>query len=214
MKGIGVIVVDVQGDFTELKDGSLAVGGTDQNYLYAVDKATRIFKERGYKIFATQDWHPENHISFYTNSPGRQPFELIEINGRSQVLWPPHCVQGSGNADLLLDEKLFDDIVQKGTDPNYDSYSGFQDDGGKKTRLDKILKSFDIDKLVIFGLATDYCVKATAQDALDNGYKVVVIESFCKGVAPDTTVDALEEMKNQGIIFTSEFDPNLVSSLF
>ena len=212
-KQTGVVVVDMQGDFTQLKSGSLAVEGTGLTYLHDVDKATRIFREKGLKIFATQDWHPADHISFFSNTPGKQPFDTIEINGNRQILWPPHCVQDSENARLLLDENLFEEIVRKGTDPAHDSYSGFQDDGGIETRLDTVLKSAQINTVIVYGLATDFCVKATAMDALDRGYGVVVITSLCKGVAPDSTTEALEQMQDRGIILTEESDPDVIASL-
>ena len=82
---IGVIVVDVQGDFTEWKEGSLAVSGTDEAYVRQVEEVTRKLRDAGFLIFATQDWHPPNHISFYTNHPGKKPFEVIEIEGRKPV---------------------------------------------------------------------------------------------------------------------------------
>jgi len=196
---IGAIVVDVQGDFTTLKKGSLAVNGTDQAYVDAVAKATNDFSREGFLIFGTQDWHPGDHVSFFTNHDGKKPFEAIQIEGRTQVLWPPHCIQGTENARVLVDNNLFLAIVKKGQDSRYDSYSGFQDDGGAKTEMDKILKRNMVRKVVVYGLATDYCVKATAIDADRAGYKVIVVEDLCKGVAPDTTQKALEEMKAQGI---------------
>jgi len=196
---IGVIVVDVQGDFTTLKKGSLAVNGTDQAYVDAVAKATNDFSREGFLIFGTQDWHPGDHVSFFTNHDGKKPFEAIQIEGRTQVLWPPHCIQGTENARILVDNNLFLAIVKKGQDSRYDSYSGFQDDGGAKTEMDKILKRNMVRKVVVYGLATDYCVKATAVDAARAGYKVIVAEDLCKGVAPETTQKALEEMKAQGI---------------
>jgi nicotinamidase/pyrazinamidase len=196
---IGVIVVDVQGDFTTLKNGSLAVNGTDQAYVDAVTKATKDFSREGFLIFGTQDWHPADHVSFVTNHEGKKPFEAIQIEGRTQVLWPPHCIQGTENARVLVDNNLFLAIVKKGQDSRYDSYSGFQDDGGARTEMDKILKRNMVRKVVVYGLATDYCVKATAVDAARAGFKVIVVEDLCRGVAPDTTKKALEEMKAQGI---------------
>jgi len=160
----------------------------------------------GYPIFATQDWHPGDHISFYTNHPGGKAFEVIEIEGRTQVLWPPHCVQGTENAGILVDNNLFLAVVQKGRDTRYDSYSGFMDDGGQKTEMDEILKRKGIQKIVVYGIATDYCVKATALDAADAGYKVLVIEGLCKGVAPETSAKALTEMKEKGIMILKELD--------
>jgi nicotinamidase/pyrazinamidase len=200
----GVIVVDMQGDFTTFKKGSLAVKGTDKAFVDKVTKATETLKKKGLPIFATQDWHPKDHVSFYTNHKGKKPFEVIKINGKTQVLWPPHCIQGTENAKLLLPEELFVAVVKKGKDKRYDSYSGFQDDGGSKTEMNKILKKNGITDLIIYGIATDYCVKATAMDAADAGYKVTVIEGLCKGVAPKTTAKALEEMKKKGITIKKE----------
>jgi len=200
----GVIVVDVQGDFTTLKNGSLACGGTDKAYVDQVEAATRTLSKKGYLIFATQDWHPADHMSFFSNHPGKKPFEAIKIDGRTQVLWPVHCVQGTENARILVDNNLFMAAVKKGKDTKYDSYSGFQDDGGAKTEMDSILKRNGIQKLVVYGIATDYCVKATAIDAVEAGYDVTVIESLCRGVAPETSAKALEEMKDKGITIEKE----------
>jgi len=203
---IGVIVVDVQGDFTTWKNGSLAVNGTDKAFIEKIQKATEILSKDGYPIFGTQDWHPADHISFYTNHPGEKAYDVIKIDGRTQVLWPPHCIQGTENARVLVDNNLFMAIVQKGRDTRYDSYSGFMDDGGAKTEMDQILKRNGIQKLIVYGIATDYCVKATAMDAADAGYKVFVIEGLCKGVTPETSAKALKEMKQKGITILKELD--------
>jgi len=196
---IGVIVVDVQGDFTTLQDGSLAVAGTDKDFVDKVQETTRKLSAKGYPVFATQDWHPADHVSFFTNHSGKNPFDVIEIEGKTQVLWPPHCLQNSENARILIDNSLFTAIVKKGKDPRYDSYSGFQDDGGAKTEMNEILQKNGIKELIVYGIATDYCVKATAIDAVEAGYKVTVIEGLSKGVAPESTAKALEEMKARGI---------------
>jgi nicotinamidase/pyrazinamidase len=203
---IGVIVVDVQGDFTLWKNGSLAVPGSDEAYVKKVEEATCCLQRAGLVIFGSQDWHPTNHVSFYTNHPGTKPFQAIRIEARTQILWPPHCVQGTENARVLPDNNLFLALVKKGQDPRYDSYSAFQDDGGCKTEMDAILKGNEIGTLVIYGIATDYCVKATALDALANGYHVIVIEDLCRGVAPDTSKKAWEEMKEKGAIVMKELD--------
>ncbi len=195
----GVIVVDLQGDFTKYKNGSLAVEGTDEAYVKAVEEATQKLKASGYPIYATQDWHPKNHASFFTHHPGKKAFDVIKLHGKDQVLWPPHCVQNTPGAEILLEKKLFKAIVKKGMDPQYDSYSGFQDDGGKKTEMDKILRTDGIKKVVLYGIATDYCVRATALDAAAAGYKVIVIKNLSRGVAPDTSQKAINEMKTKGI---------------
>ena len=203
---IGVIVVDIQGDFTKLKNGSLAVDGTDEAYIQAAEEKTKRLKEAGFPIYATQDWHPANHVSFFTNHPGKKAFDMIRVHEKDQVLWPPHCVQKTPGAEILLDKKLFKAVVRKGMDPQYDSYSGFQDDGGRKTDLDQLLKKSGIRKLVVYGIATDYCVRATALDGLAAGYKVVLIRNLCRGVAPDTSQKAIEEMKAKGIVVLDDLD--------
>ena len=203
---IGVNVVDIQGDFTRLKNGSLAVDGTDEAYIKAVEESTKKLKEAGFLIYATQDWHPVNHVSFFTNHPGKKAFDVIRLHQRDQVLWPPHCVQNTPGAEILLDNKLFKAVVKKGMDPQYDSYSGFQDDGGKKTEMNKLLKKDKIKKVVLYGIATDYCVRATALHAAAAGYKVIVIKSLCRGVAPDTSQNAIEEIKAKGIVVLDDLD--------
>jgi nicotinamidase/pyrazinamidase len=201
-----VIVVDVQGDFTTWKNGSLACVETDSVYVQQAEEATRVLNREGYPIFGTQDWHPGDHISFYTNHSGKKPFEMIKINGRNQVLWPPHCVQGTENARVLVDNNLFLAIVKKGKNPKYDSYSGFQDDGGDKTEMDQVLKRNGVRKVVVYGIATDYCVLATAVDAADAGYDVMVIEDLCRFVAPKTSEAALKQMRAKGITVIKSFD--------
>jgi nicotinamidase/pyrazinamidase len=203
---IGVNVVDIQGDFTKLKKGFLAVEGTDEAYVKAVYENTKKLKVAGVPIYATQDWHPVNHASFFTNHKGKKAFEVIKLHGKDQVLWPPHCVQNTPGAEILLDKELFKAIVRKGTDPQYDSYSGFQDDGGKKTNMDALLKQDKINKVIIYGIATDYCVRATSLDAIAAGYKVIVIKNLCRGIAPDTSQKALDEMKSKGVVVFDDLD--------
>lgn len=206
-KETGVIVVDVQADFTELKSGTLAVSGTDAGYIEAVQTATRRLFEHGLPIYFTQDWHPGDHVSFFTNNPGTEPYQQIEIEaGRTQVMWPPHCVQNTPGAEMLIRVEKPAGIVKTGSNPKFDSYSGFVDDGGNQTELASFLQRDGIKNLIIFGLATDYCVKATAIDAVTAGYNVTLIESLCKGVAPETTAQALEEMKAKGVVIQAELD--------
>ena len=193
-----VIVVDIQPDFTQAMQGSLAVEGADQAYIDKAETETRRLKALGYPIYATQDWHPADHISFFSNHDNAKPYDLIEIEGRPQVLWPPHCVQESPGARLLMEDSLFTAIVKKGMDPAFDSYSGFFDDGKKATGLEEILKDAGIKKLIIYGLATDYCVKATVMDAKMLGFEVTLIEDLCRGVAPETTTAALGRDESGG----------------
>lgn len=203
MAAKAVIVVDLQGDFTTWKNGALAVPGTDRGYIDSVRRATEALKRRGLAVFATQDWHPVDHVSFYTNHPGSKPFDVIRLEHRSQVLWPPHCVQGTANAALLLDESLFEAVVQKGDDRRFDSYSGFKDDGGSPTGLEELLQGRGVREVIVYGIATDYCVKATAEDAVAAGLRVTVVEPLCRGVAPDTTAAALAAMRATGAAVVS-----------
>jgi len=203
---IGIIVVDVQGDFTKFKNGSLAVEGTDEAYVKAVDENTKKLKAAGFPVYATQDWHPANHASFFTNHKGKKAFDVIKLHGKDQVLWPPHCVQKTAGAEILLDNKLFKAVVKKGMDSQYDSYSGFQDDGGKKTEMDGILKKNGIKKVVVYGIATDYCVRATAMDAAAAGYKVIMIKNLSRGVAPETSQKAIDDMKAKGVVILDDLD--------
>jgi nicotinamidase/pyrazinamidase len=103
-------------------------------------------------------------------------------------------------------ERRIKAVVRKGMDPRCDSYSGFEDDGGKKTEMDKLLKKDKIKKVVLYGIATDYCVRATALHAVAAGYKVIVIKNLCRGVAPDTSQKAIEEMKAKGIVVLDDLD--------
>ena len=195
----GVIVVDVQADFTELKSGSLAVPGTDADYISAVQRSTQQFLHQGLRVYFTQDWHPADHVSFFTNNPGTEPLQVKEIDGRPQIMWPPHCVQDTPGAMLLITAEGPVQTVRKGMDPKFDSYSGFHDDGWHETELNSLLQKDGIKKVMVYGLATDYCVKATALDALEAGYEVDLIVDLCRGVAPDTTASSLEEMKDRGV---------------
>lgn len=204
-KDTGVIVVDVQADFTELKSGTLAVPGTDAGYIQALQTATNHLFEKGLPIYFTQDWHPVDHVSFFTNNPGTEPYQTIEIGaGRTQVMWPPHCVQNTLGAEMLIRVEKPAGIVKTGSNPKFDSYSGFVDDGGNQTELASFLQRDGIKNLIIYGLATDYCVRATAIDAADEGYQVTLIEDLSKGVAPETTARALEEMKAKGVIIRAD----------
>ncbi len=208
----GAIVVDIQGDFTHLMTGALAVPATGLDYLHKINKAIDQIKGRGIPLWASQDWHPANHISFYTNHPGKKVFDKIVLQGKEQVLWPPHCVQGTSNAELLLHPHLFEAVVRKGQDYRFDSYSCFQDDGGQETELNRILKQWEIDHLIIFGIATDYCVLWTALDGLARGYKISVVQNLCRGVDPATSAQALAEIKEKGAIIFEDVDTFLTSS--
>ena len=201
-----VVLVDVQGDFTVWKKGSLGVAGSDRAYVRRVKAALYDLKKKGLDIYATQDWHPKNHLSFFTNHPGKKPFEVIKLHGQDQVLWPPHCVQCTENAEILVDKSLFKLVVQKGMLMDWDSYSGFYVGGGTKTILEGALKKEGVDKLLMFGIATDYCVKNTAVDGAKLGFEVTVVTDLCRGVDPKTSDRAIEDMPAAGVRVVESLD--------
>ena len=188
----GLVIVALQSDFTELEAGALAVPGTDQAYL---DRVGRYLARHQGKIpvFASQDWHPADHVSFASNNPGARVMEVRE----GQVMWPDHCVQGSPGARLLIPTQGVK-VVRKGMDRRFDSYSAFKDDGGAETGLERMLRQAGVKRIMTFGLATDYCVRYTVLDALSLGFEVKVLIDLCRGVDPETTAQALAEMEEQG----------------
>jgi len=189
------------------------VKGTDRKFIDEVRSSTRILKQAGFPVFATQDWHPREHISFFTNHKGKRAFDTISLHEKQQVLWPPHCVQGTEGANLLLEDELFDVIVKKGEQIEFESYSGFNDDGGNQTILRRILQKWGITRVVIYGIATDYCVKATAFDAIESGYQVIVIKDLIRGVAPETSSSALDEMQRCGVFVLDKCDLEKIDHL-
>jgi len=194
-----VVVVDLQADFTEARQGSLAVPGADEAYLTRVRATLTGFRELGLPILATQDWHPADHVSFAANHPGRRPFEVLKLpDGSDQILWPAHCVQGSPGAELLIDPADLSRVIRKGPDRDHDSYSGFRDDGGAETGLEAALREFGPKRLIVFGLATDFCVKATVLHGLEAGFRVAVVQELCRGVSPEGTERAWQEMARSG----------------
>jgi nicotinamidase/pyrazinamidase len=192
-----LVIVDIQYDF--LPGGSLAVAHGDE----VIPVANRIQSEFDL-IVATQDWHPPNHGSFASNHPGGKPGDMIELGGVPQVLWPDHCVQGSHGAELHQDFDLgrLTRIFRKGTDPGIDSYSAFFDNGHRKaTGLGDFLRESGVTDVFLLGLATDYCVKFSALDALHLGFTTHVIEEGTRGVnlQPNDSRDALEELRERGV---------------
>jgi len=198
-----IILVDLQYDF--MPGGSLAVPEGDR----VVAVANRLMPHFD-RVVATQDWHPANHLSFASQHENRSVGEVIQLDGLEQVLWPDHCVQGTTGAALHedLDVEGIHHIVQKGTNREIDSYSGFFDNGHKQaTGLADWLHENDVSEVAILGLATDYCVKFTALDAIELGFKTCLIEDGCRGVnLNDGDVkEAIDEMKAAGVqVMTSE----------
>jgi nicotinamidase/pyrazinamidase len=194
-----LILVDIQNDF--VPGGALPVKEGDQ----VVPVANRLADSGAFDfVVATQDWHPRDHGSFAANHPGKEAGQVIELNGLKQVLWPVHCVQNTPGAAFVSGLSMANvlRVFQKGTDPGIDSYSGFFDNGHRRsTGLDRWLKDRGARDLNIMGLATDYCVKFTALDARKLGFNVYLIEDGCRGVElrPGDVKSAVEEMKQFGV---------------
>jgi nicotinamidase/pyrazinamidase len=192
-----LILVDIQNDF--LPGGALAVPRGDE----VIPVANRL-QAAFPLVAATQDWHPASHGSFAANHPGKKVFEQIDLNGLPQTLWPVHCVQGTPGAELAasLQRERIARIFRKGTDAGLDSYSGFFDNGHRKsTGLGEWLKASGVTEVFVCGLATDYCVKYTALDAVQVGFKTHFIQDASRGVnlQPNDVRDAIAEMNRAGI---------------
>lgn len=191
-----LLVVDVQNDFYE--GGALAVSEASQ----INDTVNELMNSDEYKLIAaSQDWHPESHLSF-ASAHNKQPFsEYNEQKGLGPVLWPDHCVQNSKGAEFntSINTENFDYIIRKGTDKEVDSYSAFQDNDGSSLGLAGLLKSLDIEEVDIVGLAFDVCVKYTAQDSAENGFKTNIILDGTRAVNPDQNKKTKEDLKNAGV---------------
>jgi len=192
-----LILVDLQNDF--LPGGALGVPGGDE----VIPIANKLMDDFGI-VVATQDWHPSDHGSFAANHPGKQTFEQTELNGLPQTLWPIHCVQGTPGAGFApgLEVDRITRIFQKGTDPGIDSYSGLYDNGHRQsTGLGEWLKEQGVKKVTVCGIATDYCVKFTALDALEAGFEVTLHRPACRGVdlSPGDVEAAVAEMEAKGV---------------
>jgi nicotinamidase/pyrazinamidase len=193
-----LIVVDVQPDF--LPGGALAVDDGD----VILDGVAQLMDDDRFHVkVATQDWHPPDHVSFATNHAGADPFQTIELHGHEQVLWPDHCVQGTPGARLHpnLPWDRVHAVIRKGTDREVDSYSGFRNNWGPAgdrppTGLAGYLRDRGIEAVVVCGLARDYCVRWTAEDAAEAGFRTTVAWDLTRSVDPsgdDTLRRSLEE---------------------
>lgn len=199
-----LVLVDLQHDFCP--GGALAVSAGHET----IPVANRLMS-RFSTVVATQDWHPPDHGSFAVNQPGKRPYDVIELSGLSQVLWPPHCVQGTRGAELHdeLDTTRVARVFRKGTDPAIDSYSGFFDNGRRRsTGMGEWLSAQGVEHVFVLGLATDYCVRATAIDARQLGLEVSLVADGCRGVElqPGDSARAIDEMRAAGCAIVSSDD--------
>ena len=199
--GTALIVVDVQPDF--LPGGALGVPEGDR-----ILAPIRALLERfpfGLGV-ATQDWHPRGHVSFASSHPGRKPLEVIDVHGHEQTLWPDHCVQGTPGAELSRDlpwERI-SAVIRKGTQAEVDSYSGFRnnwDARGERppTGLAGYLRERGVEEVYICGLARDFCVKWTAEDATEAGFRTTVLWELTRPVVAASDAVVMEGLRRRGV---------------
>jgi nicotinamidase/pyrazinamidase len=200
-------VVDVQPTF--MPGGELPVPDGDS----VLAPINRLLAGPFLHAFATQDWHSPGHASFASAHPGRAPFDVIEMPYGQQILWPDHALQASPNAALhhALDQRRVEVVIRKGFHRGIDSYSTFfENDRRTPTGLDAWLRQRGFRRLFLAGLATDFCVAWSAEDASRLGYEVVVIEDSCRGIGLPTTSgrtttdEARERLAGLGVRFVGE----------
>ncbi|MEO0498831.1 MAG: bifunctional nicotinamidase/pyrazinamidase [Pseudomonadota bacterium] len=195
-----LIVIDVQNDFCP--GGALAVSGGNE----IVPTINGLLGQFAVRVF-TQDWHPGDHASFADNHDGAEPYSMTEMPYGPQVLWPRHCVIGSEgaafHADLQIDEA--DMIIRKGFRREIDSYSAFfENDKSTPTGLTGYLRERGVRKVVLAGLATDFCVAYSALDAAGQGFGVTVLTDACRGIDLDGSLAAAKaQMVEHGVTLTT-----------
>ena len=184
-----LLVVDVQNDFCP--DGPLAVPRGDE----VVPLINRL-AQRFAHVVLTQDWHPSGHQSFASTHPGRKPYDTIVASYGPQILWPDHCVQGTPGAEFRKDLRIThaELVLRKGYHRDIDSYSAFfENDRKTHTGLSGYLRERGFNRVFMAGLAFDFCVRYSAEDARHEGFEVVVIEDACRGIDIDGSVAATHQ---------------------
>jgi len=179
-----LLVIDVQNDFCPR--GSLAVQHGDE-VVPVINRLAKQFRH----VVLTQDWHPLGHQSFASSHKGRQQFETITLAYGPQVLWPDHCVQGTHGAELHpgLDIPHAELILRKGYHPAIDSYSAFfENDRTTPTGLGGYLRERGLRRIFLAGLAFDFCVRYSAEDAHRSGFGVVVLENACRSIGAGSSI--------------------------
>jgi nicotinamidase/pyrazinamidase len=184
-----LVVIDVQNDFCP--GGGLPVPEGDR-VVPVINGLARRFRH----VVLTQDWHPAGHQSFASSHPGRKPYDTVEVAYGPQVLWPDHCVQATRGAELRadLDIRHAALIIRKGFRPHIDSYSAFyENDRTTPTGLAGYLRERGLKRIFVAGLALDFCVRYSAEDAKREGFDMVVIEDACRGIDVGGSVKAARD---------------------
>jgi nicotinamidase/pyrazinamidase len=179
-----LLVVDIQNDFCP--GGALAVPHGDE-VVPLVNRLARAFSH----VVLTQDWHPAGHRSFASTYPGKKPYDVIELPYGPQILWPDHCIQGTTGAEFRrdLDIPHAQMIIRKGYRLKIDSYSAlFENDHNTPTGLAGYLRERGLTRVFVSGLAYDFCVRYSAEDAAAAGFEVVVVEDACRGIDVDGSI--------------------------
>jgi len=192
-----LLLIDLQNDF--LPGGAIPVPHGEA-VMPLANQLQGAFKW----VVATQDWHPANHKSFASSHPGRKPGDTTHFKRTLQLLWPMHCVQNTRGAELspALMLNRVNKVFRKGTEADIDGYSAFFDAGHTRaTGLNEYLQDKHVTDIYLMGLGTDWCVKATALDAVALGFKTFLIEDACRGfnLKPDDAKAAVEEMRLAGV---------------
>ena len=191
-----LLVVDIQNDFCP--GGGLAVPHGDE----VVPLINRLAGKFAHVVL-TQDWHPHGHVSFASSHPGKQPYQTIELAYGSQVLWPDHCVQGTAGAAFRAELNIphAELVLRKGYHRKIDSYSAFYENDCKTpTGLAGYLRERGFTRVVLAGLAFDFCVRYSAEDAQREGFEAIVIEDACRGIDVDGSMAATRDLfKTLGI---------------
>ena len=201
-----LLLIDIQNGFCP--GGNLPVPDGDQ----VVPVANRLIDSGRYDlVVASQDWHPAGHGSFASAHPGKKPFEMGMLSGKPQMMWPDHCVQNTEDAKFHPDLQggAVNFVQQKGQNPAVDSYSAFRDnDQAALTGLAARLRAEGVTELDLCGLATDYCVKFSALDAVEMlpGVKIRFIEDASRGIDPAGVKAAIDEMRTRGVAIISSGD--------
>ena len=185
-----LLVVDIQNDFCP--GGSLAVPCGDE-VVPLINRLAQRFEH----VVLTQDWHPRGHQSFASSHPGHKPYDTIEVSYGTQVLWPDHCVQGTEGAEYRNDLQAAhaELVLRKGYHRDIDSYSAFYENDRKThTGLAGYLRERGFTRVFLAGLAYDFCVRYSSEDARREGFDVVVFEDACRGIDVDGSILATRRL--------------------